>query len=133
VAFFQILLPVFYVSSGWSKASGDWLSERHVLWTHLHDSYQTEVSWLLANHLPPWMWTAIQGAVLAFECGAPLWFAWRRTRPCALAFGVGMHLVIGLMFGPVIWFSLLMISLLVASYAPERWLARALGERRPPA
>ena len=133
MAFFQILLPVFYVSSGWSKASGDWLSERHVLWTHLHDSYQTEVSWLLANHLPPWMWTAIQGAVLAFECGAPLWFAWRRTRPCALAFGVGMHLVIGLMFGPVIWFSLLMISLLVASYAPERWLARALGERRPPA
>jgi hypothetical protein len=35
------------------------------------------------------------------------------------------------MFGPVIWFSLLMISLLVAGYAPEPWLARAFkGTRR---
>jgi uncharacterized membrane protein YphA (DoxX/SURF4 family) len=129
VSFFQILLPVFYVSSGWCKASHDWLSEPHVLWTHLHDSYQTSVSWLLANHVPAWMWTAFQGAVLAFECGAPLWFALRPTRPYAFAFGVGMHLMIGLMFGPVIWFSLLMISLLVASYAPERWLIRALVTR----
>jgi hypothetical protein len=131
VAFFQILLPVFYVSSGWCKARHDWLSEPHVLWTHLHDSYQTTLSWLLANHLPPWMWTVFQGAVLLFECGAPLWFALRPTRPYALAFGVAMHLMIGLMFGPVIWFSLLMISLLVASYAPEPWLARAFtGTRR---
>jgi uncharacterized membrane protein YphA (DoxX/SURF4 family) len=132
VAFFQILMPVFYFSSGWSKASGDWLSERYVLWTHLHDSYQTTVSWLLANHLPAWMWTVIQGAVLVFECGAPLWFGPRFTRPYALGFGVAMHLGIGLMFGPVIWFSLLMITLLVASYAPERWLVRALTLRRAP-
>jgi hypothetical protein len=51
-------------------------------------------------------------------------------------FGVGMHLMIGLMFGPVIWFSLLMMTLLVASYAPAPWLARALRLRaspRPPA
>jgi uncharacterized membrane protein YphA (DoxX/SURF4 family) len=132
VSFFQILLPVFYVSSGWCKASHDWLSEPHVLWTHLHDSYQTTVSWLLANHVPAWMWTGFQGAVLAFECGAPLWFALRPTRPYAFAFGIAMHLMIGLMFGPVIWFSLLMISLLVASYVPERWLVRALvrGTRR---
>ncbi|HSS02792.1 MAG TPA: HTTM domain-containing protein [Kofleriaceae bacterium] len=131
VAFFQILLPVFYVSSGWCKARHDWLSEPHVLWTHLHDSYQTTISWLLANHLPPWMWTAFQGAVLLFECGAPLWFALRPTRPYALGFGVAMHLMIGVMFGPVIWFSLLMTSLLVASYAPEPWLARAFtGMRR---
>ena len=127
VAFFQILLPVFYVSSGTCKAQHDWLSEPHVLWTHLHDSYQTMVSWLLANHLSPWMWTAFQSAVLVFECGAPLWFALRPTRPYALAFGVAMHLMIGLMFGPVIWFSLLMISLLVASYAPVPWLR---GTRR---
>jgi hypothetical protein len=131
VAFFQVLLPVFYVSSGVCKAQHDWLSEPHVLWTHLHDSYQTPVSWLLANQLSPWMWTAFQGAVVAFECGAPLWFALRPTRSYALAFGVAMHLMIGLMFGPVIWFSLLMISLLVASYAPGPWLARALrGMRR---
>jgi len=131
VSFFQVFLPVFYLSSGLAKATGDWLSERHVLWTHLHDSYQTAVSWFLANHLPAWGWTAIQGAVLAFECGAPLWFAIRPVRPFALVFGVGMHLTIGLMFGPVIWFSLLMISLLVASYAPERWLVSALHLGRP--
>ncbi|HET9624209.1 MAG TPA: HTTM domain-containing protein [Kofleriaceae bacterium] len=122
VAFYQVMLPVFYLSSGICKATGDWLSDRFVLWTHLHDSYQTPVSWLLANHMPTWMWTAIQAAVLGFEVGAPLWFGVRHTRPFAFGFGLAMHLMIGLMFGPVIWFSLLMMSLLVASYAPERWL-----------
>jgi len=129
VAFFQVLLPTFYFSSGWCKASGDWLTDRHVLWTHLHDSYQTQLSWLLANHVPGWAWTALQAAVLAFECGAPLWFGWRGTRRYALGFGAAMHLMIGLMFGPVIWFSLLMLSLLIASYAPVPWLARALDRR----
>ena len=129
VAFFQVTLPTFYFSSGVCKASSDWLTERHVLWTHLHDSYQTRLSWLLANHVPGWAWTAMQGAVLAFECGAPLWFAWPATRRYALGFGVAMHLMIGLMFGPVIWFSLLMLSLLVASYAPAPWLGRALDRR----
>jgi hypothetical protein len=130
VAFFQVMLPTFYFSSGWCKASGDWLTERYVLWTHLHDSYQTTLSWVMANHLPGWLWTAIQGAVLAFECGAPLWFGLPWTRRHALGFGIAMHLMIGLMFGPVIWFSLLMISLLVASYAPAQWLNRALGSGR---
>jgi hypothetical protein len=37
--------------------------------------------------------------------------------------------MIGLMFGPVIWFSLLMMSLLIAGYAPERWLIRGFGWR----
>ncbi len=130
VSFFQILLPVFYFSSGMCKANGDWLSERYVLWTHLHDSYQTWVSWALANVLPTFAWTAIQALVLAFEAAAPLWFALPWTRPYALAFGVAMHLMIGLMFGPVIWFSLLMIVLLVSSYAPERWLVSVLTWRR---
>jgi hypothetical protein len=35
---------------------------------------------------------------------------------------VGMHILIGLMFGPVIWFALLMIALLLASYLPESWV-----------
>ena len=132
VSFFQVLLPVFYFSSGVAKAKGDWLEHRYLLWTQLHDSYQTAVSWLLANHLPPWMWTVIQGVVLIFEVGAPLWFGLGWTRPFALAFGLGMHLMIGLMFGPVIWFSLLMITLLLASYAPERWLGRAFERLRVP-
>ena len=126
VRFFQIFLPVFYFSSGVCKARGDWLTHRAVLWTHLHDSYQTVVSHFLANAAPRWAWTVGQGATLAFECGAPLWFATRRTRPFALAFGVAMHTMIGLMFGPVVWFSLLMIILLVGSYAPVRWLSRVV-------
>jgi uncharacterized membrane protein YphA (DoxX/SURF4 family) len=126
VAFFQVLLPVFYFASGLAKFRGDWLSHPYVLWTHLHDSYQTWISWLIANHLPPWLWTVFQGAVLAFELCAPLWFGLPWTRRFALVFGLGMHLMIGLMFGPVIWFSLLMMTLLVASYAPEAWLTRAL-------
>ncbi|HEX7836276.1 MAG TPA: HTTM domain-containing protein [Kofleriaceae bacterium] len=132
VSFFQVLLPVFYFASGIAKAKGDWLEHPLVLWTQLHDSYQTPVSWFLANHLPLWMWTVSQGAVLVFEVGAPLWFGLRWTRPFALAFGLGMHLLIGLMFGPVIWFALLMIALLVGSYAPERWLIRAFERLRVP-
>ena len=118
VRFFQILIPVFYFSSGVCKATGDWLSNPYVLWTHLHDSYQTPVSLFAANHAPTWAWTVLQATTLAFEAGAPLWFGWRRTRRYALAYGVGMHLMIGLMFGPVIWFSLLMIVVLCAGYAP---------------
>jgi len=132
VAFFQILLPVFYFSSGWCKAHGDWKSDDFVLWTHLHDSYQTAVSWFIANNLPIGMWTALQRAVLVFEAAAPVWFALPWTRPYAMVFGVGMHLMIGLMFGPVIWFSLLMMTLLVASYVPASWLARALRLRAAP-
>jgi uncharacterized membrane protein YphA (DoxX/SURF4 family) len=127
VAFFQFFLPVFYFASGLAKWHGDWRHDSFVLWSHLHDSYQTSVSWLLANYLPTPLWTVFQKAVLGFECFAPIWFAVPQIRPFALIFALGMHLVIGLMFGPVIWFSLLMITLLVASYAPERWLARAFA------
>jgi hypothetical protein len=126
VVFFQVFLPVFYCSSGIAKAQGDWVHHPYVLWTHLHDSYQTWVSWVLANYLPTPLWGLFQRTVLVFECVAPLWFALPWTRPFALAFGLGMHLMIGLMFGPVIWFSLLMMTLLAASYAPARWLSRVL-------
>ena len=32
--------------------------------------------------------------------------------------------LVGLMFGPVVWFALLMSGLLIGCYAPERWLRR---------
>jgi hypothetical protein len=113
VRFFQITIPVFYFSSGVCKAMGDWLKDPYVLFSHLHDSYQTPVSLFAANHFSPWMWTVMQATTLAFEVGAPLWFAWRITRPYALLYGVAMHTLIGLMFGPVIWFALFLIALLV--------------------
>ena len=126
VRYFQIFLPVFYASSGYWKATGDWLDYPYVLWTHLHDSYQTPISWVLANHTPPFVFTILQGVTLLFELLAPLWFALPWTRRYALVWGIGMHFMIGVMFGPVIWFSLLMITLLVGSYAPERYLRRVL-------
>jgi hypothetical protein len=128
VRFFQVLLPVIYSASGIAKARGDWLSHDHVLWTHLHDSYQTAVTVFVANTLPAGGWTLLQGVVLAFEAGAPIWFAWSRSRVPALVVGVGMHTGIGLMFGPVRWFALLMATLLVASFMPG-WLLRRAARR----
>jgi uncharacterized membrane protein YphA (DoxX/SURF4 family) len=126
VRFFQFFLPVFYCSSGYLKATGAWLEHPYVLFTHLHDSYQTPVSWFLANHLPQIGWTILQGITLLFEVFAPLWFLLKWTRPYAFAWALSMHAMIGMMFGPVAWFSLLMMSLLVASYAPVTLLDPSL-------
>jgi hypothetical protein len=124
VRFFQVMLAVFYLASGIAKKNGDWLSHNDVLWTHLHDSYQTTISWVLANHLPAFSWNVFQQITLGFEIAAPLWFALPWTRTPALVWALGMHLMIGLMFGPVIWFSLLMMTLLIGSYAPIKLLQR---------
>ncbi len=124
VRFFQLLLPTIYCASGIAKSRGDWLKYPYVLWDHLHDSSQTTVTVILANALPPMAWTIFQIATLAFEALAPIWFASSKTRSAALVFGVGMHTMIGLMFGPVIWFAMLMATLLVASFLPDRFLDR---------
>ncbi len=129
--FYQIFLPTFYCASGLAKARGDWLRVPLVTWTHLHDSYQTAVTLALASVLPTFLWTVMQGAVLAFEIFSPLWFALPRTRPFALVFALGMHFMIAVMFGPVVWFSLLMMTLLLGAYLPDRWLRplEALAQR----
>ncbi|MBE7448335.1 MAG: hypothetical protein HS111_05460 [Kofleriaceae bacterium] len=113
---------------------GDWLDRYDVLWTHLHDSYQTPVTVLVANLAPTWSWGGLQVATLVFETGAPLLLAAPWTRGPALAYGLAMHAMIGLMFGPVVWFSLLMMIWLAASFAPPRWLevALRLARRRGP-
>jgi uncharacterized membrane protein YphA (DoxX/SURF4 family) len=131
VRFFQVLLPAMYSAGGIAKLRGDWLDTPYVLFTLLHDSYQTGVSWALANMLPAPAWVTLQIGTLTFESLAPVWFAAPRTRTAAFLVGIGMHSMIGLMFGPVKWFALLMIALLLGSYLPERWLRRvhALGER----
>jgi hypothetical protein len=128
IRFLQAFLIVFYTASGICKARGDWLNHSAVLWTHLHDSYQTPFTLLLANTLPRFMWTVFQAMTLSFECLALLWLGFRRTRKIGLLFAVGMHTLIGLMFGPVIWFSLLMISVLLSCFLPDAWIER-LSER----
>jgi uncharacterized membrane protein YphA (DoxX/SURF4 family) len=137
VRFLQVLPVVLYMASGIAKARADWLHEPLVLWSQIHGSYQTWIAYGLARVIPAWMWTAMQGAVLSFEVSAPLLFALRRTRTFALVFGFTMHLMVALLFGPVVWFSLLMMTLLVAGYLPERflpnpqaWPRRRKSERR---
>jgi hypothetical protein len=121
--FLKLLPVVIYSSSGIAKIRGDWLKNPLVLWTNIHDTYQTAVTFALASVLPRWAWTASQGLVLTFETLAPLWFALPATRRGAFVFGCGMHVMIGLMFGPVVWFALLMMSLLIGGWAPDEWLA----------
>jgi hypothetical protein len=126
VRFFQALLVFMYLASGIAKAKGDWISDPNVIWSHLHDSYQTSFTHFLATAAPPVVLTMFQYLTLAYELGAPLWFGVRPLRPVGLALGLGMHTAIGVMFGPVIWFALLMMVLVVASFGPVAWLARPL-------
>jgi len=130
VRFFQLLVPIIYCASGIAKARGDWLHHPYVLWTHLHDTYQTGVTVALANALPPFAWTVLQGGTLALESLAPIWFGLRKTRPFALAAAVTMHAMIGLMFGPVRYFAMLMATLLLASHLPASVLERMLRRLR---
>jgi hypothetical protein len=125
--FFQVLLTVFYCGSAAAKAHGDWFKNPIVLFTHLHDSYQTALSWAVLHFFPGWTYTLLQVVVFTLEAGAPIWFGWKRSRPFALATAVAMHALIGLMFWPVRWFSLLMISMWLGAYLPEAWLERALA------
>ena len=126
VRFFQMLLAFMYLGSGIAKTRGDWLSNPNVIWSHLHDSYQTAFTYFLATTVPAAGFTLFQYLTLAYELGAPVWFGFRRLRPVGLAFGLAMHASIGLMFGPVVWFSLLMMVLLFGSFAPLAWLTRLL-------
>jgi uncharacterized membrane protein YphA (DoxX/SURF4 family) len=131
VRFFQLLLVTLYSASGIAKMRGDWLTGP-ALWSHLHDDYQTAFAYFLVSTLPVRTWTFFQWMTLAYEVGAPLWFSLRPTRTAALLVGLSMHAIIGLSFGPVIWFSLLMALLLFADFAPARWLPSARGRAASP-
>jgi hypothetical protein len=131
VRFFQLLLAVMYFSTGVGKVRGDWLDRTDAVYSNLHDSYQTAISFLMASRIPGWGWTGFQWLVLTLELGAPVWFAFRATRLPAVVLLLGMHAIIGLGFGPVIWFAILMASLLVACFTPRPWLERALKMSEP--
>jgi hypothetical protein len=122
IRFFQLFLIVMYSGSGIAKLRGDWL-DKPALFSHLHDSYQTGVTCFLVRTVPATGWMALQLATVAFEAGAPLWFALPWTRRPALVAGLVMHALIGLMFGPVIWFALLMSVLLVVAWGPAELFA----------
>ncbi|HEY1955584.1 MAG TPA: HTTM domain-containing protein [Polyangiaceae bacterium] len=123
IRFLQLVPLTIYMASGIAKARADWLHEPLVLYSQIHGSYQTWIAYSLARAIPSWLWTTLQGTVLVFESTAPITFAIRKTRPYALVFGLGMHAMIALMFGPVVWFSLLMMTVLAAGWMPDRFFA----------
>lgn len=125
VRFFQILIPTIYCASGIAKCRGDWLKQPFVLWSHLHGTYQTGITILLANLLPAFAWTLFQVLTLVLETFAPLWFSWGRARPVAVLAAASMHAMIGLMFGPVRYFAMLMATLIIASHLASERLERA--------
>jgi Vitamin K-dependent gamma-carboxylase len=128
--FFQILIPTIYCASGIAKCRGDWLHQPYVLWSHLHGTYQTSVTIALANLLPAFAWTLFQVFTLVLETFAPLWFAWGRTRPFAVLAAASMHAMIGLMFGPVRYFAILMATLIVGSHLSAERLERLAARLR---
>ncbi len=124
IRFLQVFLSLFYCSSGIAKGGSDWLTTPLTVWSHLHDSYQTDAALLLAKTLPAFAWPQIQYMVLFFELFAPVLFAVSWLRPVGLAFGLMLHTMIAIMFGPVIWFAFLMMSMLLGCFLPERWVVR---------
>ncbi len=128
IRFFQALILILYFASGLSKMRGDWLHHDHVLWTHIHDSYQTLPAFWVAQHFPKRGWHLLQYIVLVFEVGAPIWFLCPYTRRAALWSGLAMHTFIGLCFGPVVWFALLMMLLLIGCFGSEIFLIHLLRQ-----
>ncbi len=126
VRFFQAMILTLYCASGISKWRGSWVTHSNVLWTHMHDSYQTLVTYYVAKWLPTGLWRPLQYFVLGFEVLAPAWFILPWTRLPALLAGFGIHAFIGFCFGPVVWFALLMAELLYAGFAPESWFPGGL-------
>ncbi|MBW8888180.1 MAG: HTTM domain-containing protein [Fibrobacteres bacterium] len=120
--FFQVLLVLFYCLAGLAKVRGDWLREPNVLFSHLQDSYQTWGSYFLARHVPLGFWHGLRWVVMGLEVGAPLWFMLPWTRLPALCAALGMHAFIGIGFGPVAWFGLLMCVYVTGAFAPPAWL-----------
>jgi hypothetical protein len=144
IRFLMVQLAVMYCASGLCKAGanpaepGDWLKSGYVLWSQIHGHYQTVVSYWVGRLLPQHAWPVLQALVLTYELGAPLLLVWRRSRNATIGFGFAMHLMVGLMFRRIIYFSLLMMSLLTL-WLPDRaqltvlWLPRRLpfvGGRR---
>jgi hypothetical protein len=123
----QATLLLQYFGAGICKLRGDWLSSSRVLWLQAQDVYMTELSAWMVRELPAWVWAGLQHGALAFELLAPVLFCVRRLRPIGFAWGLAMHLGIGLMMYRVGYFSFSVVAYYVL-FADERHLL-ALRQR----
>jgi Vitamin K-dependent gamma-carboxylase len=124
----QATLLLQYFGAGVCKLRGGWLRNPDTLWLQAQDIYMTQLAAWMVRELPMWMWTALQHGALAFELLAPLLLCVRRLRPLGFAWGLAMHLAIGLMMYRVGLFSLSVVAyyLLFVDeqrlHAVRRWL-----------
>lgn len=116
-----------YFGAGVCKLRGGWLSSSKTLWLQAQDVYMTDLSAWMVRELPGWAWAGMQHGALAFELLAPILFCVRRLRPLGFAWGLAMHLGIGLMMYRVGYFSLSVVAYYVL-FADERRLL-ALRQR----
>lgn len=127
----QATLLLQYLGAGICKLRGDWLSSSKVLWLQAQDVYMTELSAWMVRELPLGVWVGLQHGALAFELLAPLLFCVRRLRPIGLAWGLLMHLGIGLMMYAVGYFSLSVVAYYVLFVDERQLLAFRQWLRRP--
>jgi hypothetical protein len=127
----QATLLLQYFGAGICKLRGDWLSSSKVLWLQAQDIYMTELSAWMVREVPSGAWAAMQHGSLAFELLAPILFCVRRLRPLGFAWGLAMHLGIGLMMYRVGYFSLSVVAYYVL-FADERRLLALRQRLRSP-
>lgn len=118
----QATLLVQYVGAGICKLRGGWLRNPDALWLQAQDVYMTPLAAWMVRELPIWVWTSLQYGALAFELLAPLLLCVARLRPLGFAWGLAMHLAIGLMMYRVGLFSLSVVAYYVL-FVDERRLA----------
>ncbi|HLT36820.1 MAG TPA: HTTM domain-containing protein, partial [Enhygromyxa sp.] len=123
----QATLLLQYFGAGVCKLRGGWLSSSEVLWLQAQDVYMTDLSAWTVRELPDGVWAGLQYGALAFELLAPILLGVRRLRPLGFAWGLVMHLGIGLMMYRVGYFSLSVVAYYVL-FADERHLL-ALRQR----
>lgn len=127
----QATVLLQYFGAGVCKLRGDWLDSSKVLWLQAQDVYMTELSAWMVRELPAWVWVGLQHGALAFELLAPILFCVRRLRPIAFAWGLAMHLGIGLMMYRVGFFSLSVVAYYVLFVDERRLLAFRQRLRSP--
>lgn len=117
----QATLLVQYVGAGICKVRGGWLRQPDALWLQAQDVFMTPLAAWMVRELPIWAWTGLQYGALAFELLAPLLLCVRKLRPLGFAWGLAMHLAIGLMMYRVGLFSLSVVAYYVL-FVDERRL-----------
>jgi hypothetical protein len=131
----QATLLLQYVGAGICKLRGGWLRNPKALWLQVQDVYMTELAAWMVRELPIWAWMFLQYGALAFELLAPLLLCVRRLQPLGFAWGLAMHLAIGLMMYRVGLFSLSVVAYYVLFIDEQRLAAfrRWLGPEPRPA